>query len=88
MTVPDPSVPHIVTAAHGVPYSAMWVAFCTCGAEFIGTTADEVRDAAAPHRAAQAQRDGHRDRERDEERRTRREARRAQRRTRVESRHR
>lgn len=84
MTAPDPHVAHVVTAPHNLPYSGMWVVFCTCGAEFTGTSADEVREAAGPHRAAEAQRVGHRDRERDEERRTRREARRQQRRSKVE----
>ena len=76
----DLDVPHIVTAVHQIPFSGMWVAFCTCGAELTGTDADQVRTAGQPHREAEQQRLGHAiDRSRDEERRMRREARRQQR---------
>lgn len=58
MTELDTSRPHVVTAPHAVPYSAMWVGFCTCGAEFTGTSAEEVRAAGEPHRVAEKERTG------------------------------
>jgi hypothetical protein len=56
MTEPDPAVPHVVTAPHDVPFSGSWVGFCTCGAEFIGASAEEVRTAGLPHREAERKR--------------------------------
>lgn len=80
MTDLDTSVPHIVTAPHSVPFSALVVAFCTCGEEFTGTTAEEVREASQPHRDVEKERLGSYDRDRDENRRLRQAQRREQRR--------
>ena len=84
MTTPaalDAERPHITTAPHAVPYTAMFVGFCSCGAEFVGLE-DEVRAAGQPHRDAEKARVPKMvDRERDEVRRRRREARREQRRS-------
>lgn len=75
----DTGVPHLVTAPHAVPYTAMCIGFCSCGAEFVGTE-EEVRAAGRPHRDAEKARQPLMvDRERDEARRLRREARREQR---------
>lgn len=53
----DLTRPHIVTAPHRIPYApAMWVAFCTCGGEFQGATAEEVRIARRPHWDAEQRR--------------------------------
>lgn len=83
MTGLDLSRPHVVTAPHKY-FAASWWAACTCGAEFFGATADEVREAGKPHRDAERERVGKLvDRDRDEARRRRREARREQRRTKV-----
>ena len=74
MTGLDLSRPHVVTAPHKY-FAASWWAACTCGAEFFGATADEVREAARPHRDAERERVGKLvDRDRDEARRRRREA--------------
>jgi hypothetical protein len=56
MTDLDLAVPHVVTAVHQIPFSGSWVAFCTCGGEFTGTDADEVREAGEPHRVAERRR--------------------------------
>ncbi len=47
---------HVVTAPHKIPFSGTWVAFCTCGREFQGTSADEVRDAGQECRQAERER--------------------------------
>lgn len=74
-------VPHVVLAPRLAACSGTWWASCTCGAEAIGGTPDEVRTALAPHRVAERERAGAvADRERDEARRRRKEARREQRR--------
>ena len=81
MTVLDLDRPHITTAPHPVPYTAMFIGFCSCGAEFVGLE-DDVRAAGVPHRDAERERVGKvLDRERDDARRLRREARREQRRS-------
>lgn len=56
MTVLDLTRPHIVTAPHQIYGSGMWFAWCTCGEEFSGTTADAARDAGKPHRDAERNR--------------------------------
>lgn len=77
----DVERPHITTAPHQVRWTATFVGFCTCGAEFMGTE-DEVREQGRPHRDAEKVRVPLMvDRERDERRRLRRDARREQRRS-------
>lgn len=84
MTDLDTGVPHLVTAPHLIPNTGTWFGWCSCGAEFMAGTADEVRAAGQPHRDAEKARQPLMvDRERDEARRLRREARREQRRTRA-----
>lgn len=80
MTDLDTERPHVVTSPHNVHYTATWIGFCTCGAEFMGTEED-VRAAGQPHRDAERVRFAQADWERDEARRLRREARREQRRS-------
>ena len=42
MTDLDTDRPHITTAPHAVPYTAMFVGFCSCGAE-VDRERDEAR---------------------------------------------
>jgi len=58
MTELDPEQRHVVTAPHQIPFSGTWVAFCTCGAELTGTTAEDVRKQGMPHRELERRRGG------------------------------
>jgi hypothetical protein len=56
MTDLDTDVPHVLTAAHQVPFTGTWIGFCTCGTEFVKASAEEVREAGRPHRLAERER--------------------------------
>jgi hypothetical protein len=55
MTDLDLSRAHIVMGPHKYAYANWWGA-CSCGEEFFGATADEVRQAWIPHREAERKR--------------------------------
>lgn len=77
MTQPDPSRPHILAGPYGYDDGAWWGG-CSCGAEFLAGSEQEIRDAGQPHRMAQRDRlGGVYDAERENSRRVRREQRRA-----------
>jgi hypothetical protein len=56
VTGPDTRRPHVLTAPHQPAFSGTWYAWCTCGEEFTGATAQAVRDAGLPHRLAEISR--------------------------------
>lgn len=53
MTDPYAARPHVLTAPHQPAFSGIWFGWCTCGAEFSGTSPQAVRDAGLPHRLAE-----------------------------------
>ena len=55
MTIPDPTRRHVVTAPHKYGEGRWWGA-CTCGEDFLGLTAESIREQGRPHRDAQQQR--------------------------------
>jgi hypothetical protein len=56
VTTLDTAVPHVLTAPHRVVGSGMFYGWCTCGEEFVGATADAIREAGKPHRKAELER--------------------------------
>ena len=55
MTDLDLSRAHIVMGPHKYAYANWWGA-CSCGEEFFGATADEVRQLWMPHKEAERER--------------------------------
>jgi hypothetical protein len=56
VTTLNKDVAHILTAPHRVVGSGMFEGWCSCGEEFVGATAEEVREAGKPHRKAELER--------------------------------
>jgi hypothetical protein len=56
VTTLSKKVAHVLTAPHRVVGSGMFYGWCTCGEEFVGATAEAIRDAGKPHRQAELER--------------------------------